>query len=144
VDRVGDTFRWKGENVSTTEVEEVINTQAQVKESTMYGVKIPGTDGRAGMVSLISQTSPENFNVKAFSAALKQGLPSYAVPIFLRFQEAFETTATLKRVKSQLKQGGFNPGEVKDPLYVMLPGASEYTELTPALFAEIENGQYRF
>ncbi len=144
VDRVGDTFRWKGENVSTTEVEEVVDAQEQVKESTVYGVKIPGTDGRAGMVSIISQTGLEDFDFKTFAAAIRKGLPSYAVPIFLRFQEEFEVTATLKRIKARLQEGGFDPREIKDPLFVMLPGESEYTELTSALFAEIENGQYRF
>jgi citronellyl-CoA synthetase len=96
------------------------------------------------MVSIISNTNLEDFDFKTFSTSVKQGLPPYAVPIFLRFQEEFETTVTMKRVKSRLKEGGYNPKEVKDPLYVMLPGASEYTELTPDVFAEIENGTYRF
>ena len=144
VDRVGDTFRWKGENVSTTEVEEVITTQEQVKESTVYGVTIPGTEGRAGMVSLIAYTELEAFDFKGFAAKVRQDLPAYAVPIFLRFQEEFEVTATMKRIKSRLKQGGFNPEEVKDPLYVMLPGGTEYSELTENLYAKIINNEYRF
>jgi len=144
VDRVGDTFRWKGENVSTTEVEEVITILDQVKECTVYGVSIPGTDGRAGMVSLITNTEIENFNLKGFIEKLKQNLPSYAVPLFIRFQEEFEVTATMKRIKSRLKQGGFDPREVKDPLYVLLPGESEYTLLTDDLHAEIADGKHRF
>ncbi|MBT4091647.1 MAG: hypothetical protein HN580_12580 [Deltaproteobacteria bacterium] len=144
MDRVGDTFRWKGENVSTTEVEEVVAAQKQVKESTVYGVKIPGTDGRAGMVSIISHTDLKRFDFKTFSAGFKQGLPSYAVPVFLRFQEEFEVTATMKRLKARLQEGGFNPDEVKDPLYVMLPGKTEYTELTLKAYASIEAGKYRF
>ena len=144
VDRVGDTFRWKGENVSTTEVEEVITTQEQVKESTVYGVAIPGTEGRAGMVSLISDVDLKSFNFKSFAAKVHQDLPAYAVPLFVRFQEEFEVTATMKRIKSRLKQGGFDPKEVKDPLYVMLPGETEYCELTENLYTEIISGKYRF
>jgi citronellyl-CoA synthetase len=144
VDRVGDTFRWKGENVSTTEVEEMVDAREPVKESTVYGVRIPGTDGRAGMVSIISSTPLEEFDFKTFATELRKGLPSYAVPIFLRFQEAFEITATMKRIKARLQEGGFNPDEVKDPLFVMLPGTFEYTELTPAIYTEIEKGAYRF
>ncbi len=75
----------------------MIDAQEQVKESTVYGVQIPGTDGRAGMVSIISNTSQAEFDFKAFATAVKKGLPSYAVPIFLRFQEEFELTATMKR-----------------------------------------------
>jgi len=144
IDRVGDTFRWKSENVSTTEVEEVINTLDQVKESTVYGVKIPGTEGRGGMVSLIAKTDLENFDFKNFAASLKRALPSYAIPIFIRFQEEFEITPTMKRIKSQLKQGGFDPNQVKDPLYVMLSGEPEYKHLTDEIFKGIEAGYYRF
>ncbi|MCP4753974.1 MAG: long-chain-acyl-CoA synthetase [Proteobacteria bacterium] len=144
VDRVGDTFRWKGENVSTTEVEEVITTLDPVKESTVYGVSIPGTEGRAGMASLIAKMGLDNFDFDGFAAALKRSLPSYAVPIFIRFQAEFETTATMKRIKSRLKQGGFDPRETNDPLYVLLPGESRYTALTEELYAEIADGKYRF
>ncbi len=144
VDRVGDTFRWKGENVSTTEVEEVITTLDQVKESTVYGVTIPGTDGRAGMASLIATTPLEDFDFKGFAAAVRRDLPSYAVPIFIRFQQEFEVTATMKRIKSRLKQGGFNPNEINDPIYLMLPGETDYTELSERLYTEIVSGKYRF
>jgi len=115
-DRVGDTFRWKSENVSTTEVEEIISTQAQVKESTVYGVEIPGTVGRAGMASLILEGDIEQFDFKNFLESIRKDLPPYAIPIFLRFQKEFETTATMKRIKTTLKQGGYNPSEIDDPL----------------------------
>ncbi len=144
VDRVGDTFRWKGENVSTTEVEEVVAAQPQVRESMSYGVKIPGTDGRAGMVSIVLDTDIQSFDFKGFAKTVGQGLPSYAVPIFLCIQEEFEVTATMKRVKARLKESGFNPGETKDLLYVMLPGKSVYSELTSEVCSNIEAGKYRF
>jgi len=144
VDRLGDTFRWKGENVSTMEVEEMISRSKQVKEAMVYGVKIPGTEGRAGMVSLISNTDLEHFDLKGFAGAVRRDLPPYAVPLFLRFQGSFEMTSTLKRIKSKLKQEGFNPQEVKDPLYVLLPGEVEYAALTKKLYTEILNGKFRF
>ena len=144
VDRVGDTFRWKGENVSTTEVEEVITTLEQVNESAVYGVKIPGTEGRAGMASVILETEFAEFDFKGFAASLRQALPSYAIPIFIRLQEEFELTATWKRIKSTLKQDGFNPGEIKDPLFIMLPGTLEYTRLTEEVYEKIHSIKFRF
>ncbi|MBU0992747.1 MAG: long-chain-acyl-CoA synthetase [Proteobacteria bacterium] len=144
VDRIGDTFRWKGENVSTVEVEEVIDSIDMVNESSVYGVQIPGTEGRAGMASIITDINPESFDFLNFTRQLRRLLPSFAVPVFIRFQKEFETTATMKRIKSKLKQTGFNPGEVKDPLYVLFPGTPEYVRLTQSLYSEIVNGNIQF
>jgi citronellyl-CoA synthetase len=144
VDRLGDTFRWKGENVSTSEVEKVVNTLDQVAESTAYGVRIPGTDGRAGMVSIIPATRVEDFDVALLADTLVEGLPSYAVPKFVRFSQKFETTATLKIKKNVLRDDGFDPGTVTDPLYVLLPDSAEYRPLTEELYGEISSGKHRF
>ena len=144
VDRLGDTFRWKGENVSTGEVEKVVNTLSQVSQSTVYGVKIPGTDGRAGMISIIPATSAQDFDLKALADTLRHGLPSYAVPKFLRFKKEFETTGTHKIKKTILREEGFNPNKVADPLYVILPDSSEYEPLTKELYDDILSGKYRF
>jgi citronellyl-CoA synthetase len=144
VDRLGDTFRWKGENVSTNEVEKVINTLPQVSQSTVYGVTIPGTDGRAGMVSIIPSKSIEDFDLKALADIVQQALPSYAVPKFVRFKKEFETTGTLKIKKTALRDEGFDPNRVTDPLYVLLPESSAYETLTAKLFDEILSGRYRF
>lgn len=144
VDRLGDTFRWKGENVSTNEVEKVINTLPQVSQSTVYGVTIPGTDGRAGMVSIIPTKSPDNFDLTALADTAQRALPPYAVPKFVRFKKEFETTGTLKIKKTVLRDEGFDPNRVSDPLYVLLPENDTYEPLTAKLFDEILSGRYRF
>ncbi|MGW8320019.1 MAG: long-chain-acyl-CoA synthetase [Thermodesulfobacteriota bacterium] len=144
VDRLGDTFRWKGENVSTSEVEKVVNTLTQVAESTAYGVVIPGTDGRAGMVAVIPATGVEAFDLKALAETVREALPSYAVPKFVRFKEAFETTGTHKIKKKVLRDEGFDPNVVEDPLFVLLPEGDAYQPLTKELHQEILTGRHRF
>ncbi|MBW1847417.1 MAG: long-chain-acyl-CoA synthetase [Deltaproteobacteria bacterium] len=143
VDRLGDTFRWHAENVSTEEVENVVNSFEQVELSCAYGVIIPGTEGRAGMVSIVKKED-EEFNLKGFLNHLKQYLPDYAVPIFTRFQDEFETTATDKVQKVKIKNEGYDRNKLDDPLYVLLPGSSEYTSLTPEIYEEILKGSYRY
>jgi len=144
VDRLGDTFRWKGENVSTSEVEKAVNTLDQVAESTAYGVVIPGTDGRAGMVAIIPATPVEAFDLKALADTVRKALPSYAVPKFVRFKEEFETTGTHKIKKKVLRDEGFDPNVVIDPLYVLLPEGDAYQPLTKDLYQEILTGRHRF
>jgi len=144
VDRLGDTFRWKGENVSTSEVEKVVNTLGQVAESTAYGVVIPGTDGRAGMVAIIPATDVQAFDLKALADTVRQALPSYAVPKFVRFKEAFETTGTHKIKKKVLRDEGFDPNAVDDPLYVLLPEGDAYQPLSRELYQEMLSGKHRF
>jgi acyl-CoA synthetase (AMP-forming)/AMP-acid ligase II len=144
VDRLGDTFRWKGENVSTTEVEKVVNSLEQVAESTAYGVLIPGTEGRAGMVAIIPVAGIEDFDLSSLSQALVRGLPSYAVPKFARLTSEFETTATLKIKRNALRKDGFDPQKSTDPLFVLMPGTTEYRPLTPQLHQEIVGGEHRF
>ncbi|MBW1984695.1 MAG: long-chain-acyl-CoA synthetase [Deltaproteobacteria bacterium] len=143
-DRLGDTFRWKGENVSTTEVEEIISSIPEVSQTAAFGVSIPGTDGKAGMAAIIPFDSAADFDLKALAVALVRSLPSYAVPKFIRLKKEFENTPTFKVKKSVLRTEGFDPGQIKDPLYAMLPGESEYFPLTPELYKEIESGKYRF
>ncbi len=145
VDRLGDTFRWKGENVSTSEVEKIVNTLPDVAQSTAYGVRIPGTDGRAGMVAIIPATTVEAFDLESLADTLCKALPSYAVPKFVRFKDAFETTGTHKIKKKVLRDEGFDPGTLDDPLYVLLPeGSCAYQPLTKELYQEIVEGKHRF
>ncbi len=144
VDRLGDTFRWKGENVSTGEVEKVVNTLSQVSESTAYGVKIPETDGRAGMVAIIPSTSVQDFDLKALAELVQQSLPTYAVPKFVRFKTEFETTGTHKIKKSIVRDEAFDPGKISEKLFGLLPGAAEYVPLTKELYEEIMEGKYRY
>ena len=144
VDRLGDTFRWKGENVSTTEVEAAVDSAADVAQSAVYGVEIPGTDGRAGMASIVSRSGGADFDFAALVETLRSSLPSYAIPLFARLVSGFETTATHKVRRSDLKRQGFDPNEISDPLYVLLPGEPSYEPLTPELYEEITGGRVRF
>jgi citronellyl-CoA synthetase len=144
VDRTGDTFRWKGENVSTTEVEAVANTLSQVSFSTVYGVKMPGGDGRAGMIAIIPECNLEAFDLKVLCGHFQSTLPAYAVPKFLRLNKNLECTPTHKIKKVDLKTEGFNPGRIDDALYVLLPGEAEYQPLSDEIYQNILEGKYRF
>lgn len=144
VDRLGDTFRWKGENVSTTEVEEVMNTVPGVAGSTAYGVAIPGADGRAGMVSIVTDTLKDDLDKGILAETLRNALPSYAVPVFIRVKTEFDTTHTFKIKKTDLKREGFDLEVVKDPVYVLLPGEKDYRALTPEIFRDVASGKHRF
>jgi citronellyl-CoA synthetase len=139
VDRVGDTFRWKGENVSTNEVAEVINGFPDVAESTVYGVSVPGADGRCGMASLVTRVPVDKFDFAAFSAHVKSQLPAYAWPLFLRIQPELEVTGTFKQMKSELKNQGFDVAKVSDPLFVLPPKQPGYQPLTEELARAIHS-----
>jgi len=144
VDRLGDTFRWKGENVSTTEVEKVTNTFPNISLSMAYGVVMPGSDGRAGMVAIISDAEPEEFDFSGLAKHFRQSLPFYAVPKFIRFRTEFESTPTHKMKKVDSKREGFDPAGISDPLFVLLPDEAEYKPLTKVLHEKILNGKYKF
>ena len=144
VDRLGDTFRWKGHNISTTEVEKVLNSFEHVMLSTVYGVRIQGTDGRAGMAAIVPGSSVEDFDLRGMTEHLIQNLPPYGVPIFLRFKSKLATTATFKLKKVNLKKEGFDLENVEDPLYVMLSHESKYIPLTKEIYENIQNGKYNF
>ncbi len=145
VDRLGDTFRWKGENVSTTEVEQIIDQHDGVVETVVYGVEIPNTNGRAGMAQIRLDRSHEQFDFAALSDYLRRELPAYAIPVFLRINEqAMETTGTFKHQKNKLKDQKYDLSQQDNPVYVMLPGSSEYQLLTKEIQTGIDDGQYRF
>jgi fatty-acyl-CoA synthase len=114
VDRIGDTFRWKGENVSTNEVAERLLACPGVKEANVYGVAVEGAEGRAGMAGLV--VGPE-FDIKTFSDEVVRDLPSYAQPLFVRVLPAIETTGTFKARKMDLIADGYDPAKIKGPLY---------------------------
>jgi fatty-acyl-CoA synthase len=139
VDRVGDTFRWKGENVSTTEVAERLAAVAGVKEANVYGVRVGRLDGRAGMASIV--VGPE-FDIKELKAKLDAELPDYAQPMFIRLQPAIETTGTFKYRKTDLAAEGFDPELVKQPLYYRNTDRG-YVKLTKASYAKIISGELR-
>ncbi len=144
VDRLGDTFRWKGHNISTTEVEKILNSFEQVMLSTVYGVQIPGTDGRAGMAAIVPSSSVGDFDLKGLTEQLIQNLPPYGVPIFLRMKSQLSTTSTFKLKKGQLKKEGFDIEKIEDHIYVLTPLESEYKSLTKDIYENIQKGQYKF
>jgi len=143
-DRTGDTFRWKGENVSTTEVEEIANMLPQISLSAVYGALMPGGDGRVGMISIIPENDADSLDFKRLAHFFQSALSAYAVPKFVRIQNDFEYTATHKIKKVNLKVEGFDIDKVKDPLFVLLPGASEYQPLTRERYLKIMAGEYKF
>lgn len=141
VDRVGDTFRWKGENVATTELEGVAQAFPSVAEAVVYGVQVPHADGRAGMVALTLEPGAE-FKPKELYQHLADTLPAYSVPLFVRLQTQQETTATFKVKKTDLKRQGYAIGG--DPIFVLRDRGQGYEGLTPELLALIEQGAIRF
>ena len=140
VDRLGDTFRWKGENVATTEVEAAVRSAPGITDCTVYGVTVPNADGRAGCAAVCIDGA---FDGAALAAHLRAQLPVYAVPVFLRRVDAIETTATFKSRKHVLREEGADPGRVKDPLYVLLDSARGYEPMTPAIWEKLQRGHVR-
>lgn len=140
VDRVGDTFRWKGENVATGEVNDAIRGCAGILDAATYGVTVPGCDGRAGMSAIVIGAG---FDLKTLAAYLAQRLPSYAQPLFLRISETLETTETFKQKKNDLAREGFDPAVISDPLYFRDPRSGEYRRLDRSVVAEVAAGAIR-
>jgi citronellyl-CoA synthetase len=144
VDRVGDTYRWKSENVSTNEVGEIINGFEQVKFCNLYGVEIPGADGRAGMASLTLNEGVESLDLGQFSAFLRDALPSYAVPVFLRIDEDIDVTGTFKMLKGDLRKQGYDIEQIAGPVYVMKNGETVYTPLEADYVAALNDASAGF
>jgi len=140
VDRVGDTFRWKSENVSTNEVGEIINTHPQVAMCNVYGVEIPKADGRAGMAAIVLLDNSKPLDLDAFSRHVTRELPYFARPVFLRIQSEMDTTGTFKMVKGDLRKQGYDLEQVSDPVYVMKPGSERYEPLDAKFLASINAG----
>ena len=142
IDRIGDTYRWKGENVATSQVSEAITGFAGLREANIYGVKVPGMDGRAGMAVLIVH-SIETFDFAAFYRHLADNLPEFARPVFLRFCSEMDVTGTFKHRKVDLVREGFNPAQVRDPLYMADAAARTFRPLTDVLYQRICAGEIR-
>ncbi|KAM6976088.1 long-chain fatty acid transport protein 6 [Tautogolabrus adspersus] len=139
-DRVGDTFRWKGENVATTEVTEVVGQVDFIQEANVYGVEIAGHEGRAGMAAMIVRPGFTFDGKKLFDHVTRE-LPAYARPLFVRIQEEMEMTSTFKQQKFQLVQSGFNPAAVSDPLFVLDLQQRVYIPLTDTIYQSIVSGE---
>lgn len=141
-DRIGDTFRWKGENVATTEVADVIGMLDFIQETNVYGVAVSGYEGKAGMASIILKPN-KSLNLEKVYEQVVTSLPSYACPRFLRIQEKMETTGTFKPQKFQLVEEGFNPIKISDPLYFMDNLEKSYVPLTQELYEQIILGEIK-
>jgi fatty-acyl-CoA synthase len=140
VDRVGDTFRWKGENVATSEVNEAVLDCPGVADATTYGVEIAGADGRAGMVAIVAD---ERFDLEQFQHRLSQRLPAYACPVMVRLCATLDTTETFKQKKHELVRDGFDPHRVTDPLFFREPKSGAYRPVDADAYARILDGSIR-
>jgi fatty-acyl-CoA synthase len=140
VDRIGETFRWKGENVATSEVNQAVLDCPGIVEATTYGVEVNGTDGRAGMAAIVTDS---RFDLDEFRDHLARRLPAYACPVFVRVCAALETTETFKQKKQDLIRAGFDPGRVSDPLFHREPRSGDYLPIDAACHARISAGAVR-
>jgi fatty-acyl-CoA synthase len=138
VDRLGDTFRWKGENVATTEVEAAISTDPQIEEATVFGVEVPGTGGRAGMVA-VQLKEGEQFDGTALAKAAYDRLPGYAVPLFARVVGELAHTSTFKSQKVDLRKEGY--GTSDDPIYVLAGRDEGYVPFYDEYPGEVKAGK---
>jgi len=140
VDRIGDTFRWKGENVATSEVTEVLSVFEAIDEVNVYGVQIPGADGRAGMAAIVA---PEDLNLEALYTHVSRDLAAFARPLFLRRRAAMEVTGTLKHRKVDLVKEGFDPSAIDEPLFMRDDVSKTFVPLTEEMHAGIIAGTVR-
>jgi len=140
VDRIGDTFRWKGENVAASEVSQAICEFPGVKQAIVYGVAIPRADGRAGMAALVLDGE---LDLTAFRAHLIERLPGYACPVFLRIQKEMELTSTFKYTKTELVRRGYDPSQTTDILYFNHAEGQAFVPFDEILYERIESGQVR-
>lgn len=140
VDRVGDTFRWKGENVATSEVTEVLLSVEGVADASVYGVLVPGQDGKAGMAALVVEAG---FQLPVLHDNLAARLPAYARPLFLRLRAGIATTETFKQIKAPLLRNGFDPALIDEPLFVYDRVAAAYVVLDAPLHARIVSGDFK-
>ncbi|XP_036166240.1 long-chain fatty acid transport protein 6 isoform X1 [Myotis myotis] len=141
-DRIGDTFRWKGENIATTEVADIIGMLDFIQESNVYGVAVPDCEGKIGMASITLKPN-KSLDLEKVYEQVVTFLPAYACPRFLRIQGKMETTGTFKLKKFQLVQEGFSPLKISDPLYFMDNLKKTYVPLTKELYDQIMLGEIK-
>jgi len=139
VDRVGDTYRWRAENVSTNEVGEILNACDQIEISNVYGVDIPGAEGKAGMAA-ITLPPGQQFNAAAFTDFVDRELPAFARPVFVRIEQEQDTTGTFKLFKGKLKQQAYHLDQVDEPIFVRQPKSKQYELLDRGFYEQLING----
>lgn len=140
-DRIGDTFRWKAENVATNEVAAALTECKGVTQANVYGVAIPGYDGKAGMASLVAD---QDLDMVALHKHIEDALPPYARPVFLRISSESETTGTFKYKKTDLVKDGFDPSKIKDAVYMADPSTKQYIRIDAGIFEKISQEKIRF
>jgi fatty-acyl-CoA synthase len=140
VDRIGDTFRWKGENVSTMEVAEIVGSFPGIREANVYGAEVAGREGRAGMAAIVCMPG---LDLAALHAYVAGRLPDYARPLFLRVCETIEVTATFKQKKIGLAREGFDPEGIADEMFFDDPRKQAYVRLDGELYRAIVSGEVR-
>ena len=140
VDRIGDTFRWKGENVATAEVAEAITDFPGVTEATVYGVAVPATEGAAGMATIVAESAVDLVALRAY---LVRRLPAYARPLFVRIKDRIELTTTFKHKKSELAREGYDPNATQDAIYFDDPARQAFVPLDATLHARLAAGAIR-
>ncbi|XP_077327399.1 long-chain fatty acid transport protein 2 [Lithobates pipiens] len=137
-DRVGDTFRWKGENVATTEVADILSLMTFIEEVNVYGVPVPNHEGRIGMATL-KLRKYESFDGRKLYAHVRDFLPNYARPRFIRVQDELEITGTFKQRKVEVVKQGFDPSTITDPLYFLDEREKKYVPMTQNIYTDIKN-----
>ncbi|WP_281646230.1 long-chain-acyl-CoA synthetase [Parendozoicomonas sp. Alg238-R29] len=143
-DRLGDTFRWKGENVATAEVEGVLNKFPGVEHAVVYGVSVPGADGRAGMAALTLDCTIAELCLSDLTSYVRNELPGYAIPLFLRIREQQQITSTFKAQKGDLKKEAYDIEAINEPVLALLPEDNRYQPLTGDMYQQINSKQIRF
>jgi len=139
-DRIGDTFRWKAENVSTNEVAAALTKFDGVNQANVYGVPIAGYDGKAGMAALVADT---DLDLVGLYNHIKAALPRSARPVFLRISNETDTTGTFKYKKTDLVKAGFDPAKIPDPVYMAHPNEGKYVLVTASVFTKIKKAEYK-
>lgn len=140
IDRIGDTFRWKGENVATNEVSDILSKFDGIELANVYGVEVPGADGRAGMAAITSR-GPIDF--AGLAGHLAANLPSYAVPLFIREQTEADTTGTFKFKKVDAVKEGFDVTKISDPVWILSAREGTFKPLTEQLYLEVLDQKIR-
>ncbi|XP_030591063.1 long-chain fatty acid transport protein 1a [Archocentrus centrarchus] len=138
-DRSGDTFRWRGENVSTTEVEGILSNLLGQTDVAVYGVAVPGVEGKAGMAAIADPTG--TFDCSSFLQNIQRALPPYARPMFLRVSPHVDTTGTFKIQKTRLQREGFDPRLTTDKIYFLNARAAHYEAMDEELYSSIVEGR---
>jgi len=142
IDRVGDNYRWKSENISTLEVAEALSSFSEIQEVNVYGIQLPKQDGRVGMAAIVPRPGTE-IDMAALARHAARELPSYAVPSFIRIMPQMDVTDTWKHRKVELRKQGINIHIISDPIFIFNQKALEYQRLAEERYRKIMSGRAR-